>query len=657
MKLLSPRQVHLDFHTSGYIHGIGGDFDSEAFAKTFQEASVSSVTVFGRCHHGYLYYQSEAHPEIMHPYLERKNLMLEQIDALHAVGIRAPVYTTIQWDRYNAELHPEWLIRNEKGEHEGGPFTEPGFYQSLCVNTGYWDFLEAHMRELLTLLKGKTDGFFFDITGIRPCVCAACLGMMRKRGIDAKDPVALRNFAKESIDNFKGRMTALVREYSKDCTVFYNAGHIGPCTKASVDSYSHFELESLPSGAWGYLHFPLTARYARTLGKDYMGMNGKFHTEWGDFHSLKNLAALEFEVFRMLSFGAAASIGDQLEPRGILNPATYNLIGKVYKRVAQCEEWARPSVNVAEAAVITSEPSNGEFSLPESMMGAAQMLEELALQFDIIAPEADLSGYKLVILPEDLVADASLQSRLDAYTAAGGAIIACAKGGMDAQGNYPACFGAASLEENENYPDFVIAEGLLTKDLESGNEYVIYKQGQRIAPKGAKTILEARGPYFPRKGDKFCSHRYTPSAKGEKYPAALQNGNVILFAHPLFEQYRHNAPHWCKQLMDNAISLLLPKRMVKHDGPSFISVNLLGQPEHKRVNAHVLSYVPQRKSAAIDIIEERIKLRNVRFEFNLPGKVIKQARMVPEGVSLAIEGNAVIVPEIDGYGIVELVWE
>ena len=49
-------------------------------------------------------------------------------------------------------------------------------------------------------------------------------------------------------------------------------------------------------------------------------MTGKFHTSWGDFHSLKNVAALEFEAFRMLSFGFACSIGDQLEPCGRLNP-------------------------------------------------------------------------------------------------------------------------------------------------------------------------------------------------------------------------------------------------------------------------------------------------------------------------------------------------
>lgn len=46
------RQIHLDYHTSEKILGIGADFDPEAFAATLQKARVNSITCFGRCHHG-----------------------------------------------------------------------------------------------------------------------------------------------------------------------------------------------------------------------------------------------------------------------------------------------------------------------------------------------------------------------------------------------------------------------------------------------------------------------------------------------------------------------------------------------------------------------------------------------------------------------------
>lgn len=653
MTQLSPRQVHLDFHTTELIGGIGSRFDAKEFARTFKDASVSSATVFARCHHGWLYYDSKKFPELVHPGLVNRNLLADQVRAMHAEGVRAPVYITVQWDYHSATTRPEWLIRKQDGSHEGGPFMEPGFYQSLCVNTGYADFLKEVTKEVCELLHGELDGLFFDIVGIRPCWCAACRKEMKEKGIDAADETQVQAFARMVLDRFKLDMTEFVRQYDKDCTIFYNAGHVGPCTRDSVDAFTHFELESLPSGGWGYLHFPVTARYARKLGLDCMGMTGKFHTSWGDFHSLKNVAALEFEAFRMLSYGFACSIGDQLEPNGALNPATYRLIGKVYGPFAEREQWARPSSPLVEAAVLTSENPLYEHRMPNSILGAAQLLDELALQFDILDETMPLDGYKLVVVPDDFTTSDEMQSKLDAFVKAGGRVLACHKGGLGADGKYPACYQAKYLGDMAVYPDFIIAQGELAKGLEADNEYAIYQQGASIAPDGCKTVLTARAPYFKREGDRFCSHRYTPSAKGEPYAAAVANGSVILFAHPLFSQYRDNAPLWVKKLVANALDQLLPGRLVRHDGPSTVSVQLLNQPEKNRVCAHILSYIPVRKSATIDIIEERTAARNLTLRLNLP-KAVTSARLVPENVELTVRDGAVTVPEVDGYAIVEL---
>jgi hypothetical protein len=650
---LSPRQVHLDFHTSEKIPDIAADFDPVSFANTVKAASISSMTVFARCHHGWLYYPSKSFPQLIHPNLKRPNLLLEQIRALHDVGIRAPIYITVQWDYRSANEHPEWLLRKRDGSHEGDSFTKPGFYQSLCINTGYYEFLAAHTREICELLGDELDGVFFDIVGIRPCLCSTCLSKMRQAGIDVSDDEAVRIFAKESMVHFKAKMTELIRSINKACTIFYNAGHVGPCTTSSAKSYTHFELESLPSGSWGYLHFPVTAKYARKLGKDCLGMTGKFHTEWGDFHSLKNQAALEFECFRMLSYGFACSIGDQMEPFGVLNPSTYKLIGNVFSAYAVYEEWGRPSIPLVEAAIVTPEIENEEFRIPESIMGAVQMLDELSLQYDVIDKNMDFTMYRLIILPDDLMVEEDFQERLDVYVKNGGKVISCGKGGLSYHKEYPACFGLDYMGSAEKYPDFILAEGLLADGLESGNEYVIYRRGEDLRPNGAKSILNARAPYFSREGNYFCSHRYTPSAKGETYPVAFQNGNVMVFSHPLFTQYRENAPFWCKKLIANAIDHLLPSPLVRHNGPSTVTISLLHQPEKHRINVHVLTYIPVRKSATIDIIEERTKVAGLTLTLNLPYD-IKTANIVPQGESLSIKDQQITIPEVNGYCVIEL---
>ena len=87
------RQVHLDFHTSPHIPEVGVDFDPDEFVGTLQAAHVNSVTVFGRCHHGYSYYPTKV--GTVHPHLKRPDLLGEMIEACHKAGIRVPIYVTV----------------------------------------------------------------------------------------------------------------------------------------------------------------------------------------------------------------------------------------------------------------------------------------------------------------------------------------------------------------------------------------------------------------------------------------------------------------------------------------------------------------------------------------------------------------------------------
>ena len=84
------RQIHLDFHTSEEIAGIGAEFDPDEFASTLEKARVNSITCFARGHHGWIYFDSVKFPERKHPYLTR-NLLKEQIEACHARDIRVPI--------------------------------------------------------------------------------------------------------------------------------------------------------------------------------------------------------------------------------------------------------------------------------------------------------------------------------------------------------------------------------------------------------------------------------------------------------------------------------------------------------------------------------------------------------------------------------------
>ena len=175
------RQIHLDFHTSEAITGIGSKFDPDEFADTLEQARVNSITCFARGHHGWIYYDSQTHPERIHPHLER-NLLVEQIEACHARDIRVPVYTTVQWDHLTATQNPDWLCLNEDGSYQGNGMYEAGFYRRIALNSPYMNFLKAHVADIFACLPA-VDGFFFDIVhSVPPTARSGRRGPCKKPG-------------------------------------------------------------------------------------------------------------------------------------------------------------------------------------------------------------------------------------------------------------------------------------------------------------------------------------------------------------------------------------------------------------------------------------------------------------------------------------------
>ena len=451
---------------------------------------------------------------------------------------------------------------------------EAGFYAKLCLNTPYVDFLKAHVNEMFALLPA-VDGLFFDIVQDQDCSCSACRQEMLAQGIDPSCDAERLAFGQEVTDRFKQAMSAHVRGHSQDSTIFYNSGHVGPRQRTTGDTYSHWELESLPSGGWGYMHFPLSQRYARTTGHDSLGMTGKFHTSWGDFQSYKNAEALQFECFQMLALNAKCSIGDQLHPTGRLDQATYDLVGPVYREVASKEPWCRGARPLTDIGVFTLEEFTGE-RLTAETVAAVRMLQEGGHQFDVVDSETNWDGYRLLILPDAVTLDQSQARKVSDYLAGGGKLIASFESGLTPDlsdfalpawgvrktGDGPVD-GHGDLVRGRNFPkgdyvDYLRAEGALAGGLRN-TDYVMYIRGLEIAAAESTEILARIAPaYFDRTWRQFCSHRQTPSSGQPAGPAATRSGDVIYFVHPIFRQYHQNAPRWCKQLLLNALQMLLP---------------------------------------------------------------------------------------------------
>ena len=268
------RQVHLDFHTSEKIDGIGSCFSKEQFQDALKRGHVNSITVFSKCHHGWAYHPSEANE--MHPGL-KFDLLDAEIKAAHEIGVKTPVYLSAGFDEKIAHKHPEWL-RRPKDDRIGWEY--PGFHE-LCMNSPYLDYLIAQIEEVVR--NYDCDGIFLDIVGVRTCWCQNCVKTLLDEGKDPYNDENARELGERVYQNYTRRVREAVDKIKPGLPVFHNSVHIIRGRRDLADVDSHLELESLPTGGWGYDHFPLSAAYSRTLGKNFLGMTGKFHTTWGEF--------------------------------------------------------------------------------------------------------------------------------------------------------------------------------------------------------------------------------------------------------------------------------------------------------------------------------------------------------------------------------------
>jgi len=298
--------------------------------------------------------------------------------------------------------------------------------------------------------------------------------------------------------------------------------------------------------------------------------------------------------------------------------------------------------------------------VPAAAAGAVRILQEGGHQFDVLDTSADLSPYRVIILPDVIPCTPAFAARLQAYVDSGGSVLATGHSGLTPQGDAFAlsALGVRLVGEAPYSPDFILPSGDIGRGLPP-TEHVMYLRGLQVAPDGGEVLAQTVVPYFNRTWEHYCSHRHTPSSGQLGYPAIVRRGRVIYMAHPVFTQYQQNAPRWVKTLVLNALDMLLPDPLVRHAGPSTVTTALNEQPAQGRAVLHLLHYIPERRSQDIDVVEDVIPLYALGVTVRIPpGRRIARVRLVPQGTVLPSEEEdgrvAFVVPEVCGHQMVAL---
>jgi hypothetical protein len=653
---LRYRQIHLDFHTSEHIPGIGSAFDPDQFVSTFKAANVDSVTIFAKCHHGWSYYPTKVGAP--HPNLSRPDLMGDMVKALSAADIECPIYISVQWDERNARLHPEWRVRSAT-ENRFDPDQLQAGWHTLCLNhKAYRDELLEQTREVAR--NYETQGIFFDIILAPDCVCAECLASMEAHGLDPENPADRLKNDEWVNERFRSETSAALREEFPDLRIFYNCGHIHKQGPQRFAPYSHLELESLPTGGWGYDHFPSSARYAATLGFDFVAHTGKFHTSWGEFGGFKHPDALEYECAQMVALGSKCLVGDQLHPNGAINPDTYRSITAAYARIAKLEPFLEGARQVSEIAIVSAEHFNpGGARNHESDDGAAQMLQELKLPFDVIDRSARFEDYRLLILPDAIGLDAATASRLADYVRSGGRAILSDRSGLDAGGSPLASLDlgfAASGEQVGYEPSYLVADvGALPGLTET--PFVMYGKARTIEATSGTVLAEISPPYFNRSYKHFSSHQHAPDNPDAARlgPGVVEHGGMAYVAYPIFAMYHAMGQPLYKYLVRDLVERLMPNPVIRTDLTSSGRATLVEQAERRRHILHLLFAAPQVRGQSVPNGEGGTRVMEMIEDVQSIGPVSAKVRLpqAPSRVYDALSGADVPFEDAGGgyYGV------
>ena len=670
MHKLRYRQIHLDFHTSEAIKGIGSKFDTKQFQQALQIGHVNSITCFAKCHHGWSYYDSKISP--MHPHLTF-DLLRSQFESCKEIDVNVPIYISAGFDEYAARSHPEWVYYAIDNEERATRSPLNAQWKRLCFNSPYVDYLCSQIQEVVMLFP-NCDGIFLDIINQFDCGCKYCISWMEENGLDATNPSDRKKCIDQALVNYYEKTTHAIRSISPGMPIFHNSGHIQRGKKDILKYLSHLELESLPTGGWGYDHFPLSAKYCINLPFEKLGMTGKFHTTWGEFGGYKHPNALMYECASMIAYGTKCSVGDQLHPLGSMDMTTYRSIGQAYEYVQKCESFCDDVENIAEIAILSAQSTlKGDRHVgSDPDIGAARILLESHFLFEVVDQEMDFSKYGLLVLPDVLNISPELKLKLDQYLENGGKLLMTGQSGIDLDSGKPVFdIGAELYGKNEYCPDYLMPIKDVSPEFVT-DPMVMYMSSQKMKVTDGESLGKIYNPYFNRAYNHFCGHRHAPYDPGSgDYDCGVINGNICYLAHPLFSLYRGVGSVVCKDYVVNIIKILLGESKIRTNLPSTARITMMHQLAEKRYLVHLLyantinrggpmkleSGTVSGESRSVEVIEDLVPLHDTEIKI-ITNKKINRVVLQPQGVELefhpTVNGIEFCIDKFSCHQIVEL---
>ncbi len=458
----SRQRMLVDMHIPDHDRRFLQSYDPAALIDQLAATGADGLMLYVQSHTGLCLWPTVTGQQ--HRALAGTDPVARVLERAEHHGLPACAYYSVQFNNWAAQRHPDWRLQPAAEALIGGGLLQRARYGLCCLN--HPDYRRFVFDQLAEVVTGYAfDAVFFDMLWwMSVCVCRHCrerclaeTGRALPETIDWFDPGWCRFQAAR--ERWVAEFAIAIREHVRRL-------------RPGTDVYLNFAL--------GLANWTRGVGFASAQGHDFLG--GDFYggaaeqllvsrlmlnlspgqpvefmttvaANLAEHEQLKPARTLALQNLTATAFGAAFLMIAALDPDGGINPAAL-------ERCRDGFAQARPFLDcvggepVEDIAVHCSDASkmsftdNGKplaeapfdtpFEYPhlKALTGVCAKLQRAHLPFGVITRRqlADLSRYRVVVLPDVLRMDQGEVSAIREYVRGGGRVYASAHTSLTGSG-------------------------------------------------------------------------------------------------------------------------------------------------------------------------------------------------------------------------------
>ncbi len=663
------RRAVIDMHISDWDPRFLSQFDADQYVEALRRARVQSVDLYVQSHTGLFNYPTKVGKQ--HANLAGRDIVAEVIERCRQHGIAVVLYTSLIFDRWAFDTHPEW-----RGcDADGNEFGRNSRYGVVCPNSPYRDYVRAWVEEMCQ--RYEFDGARFDMTfwpGI--CYCTHCrrrweeeVGGEMPRVVDWTDErwVMFQRKREQWLAEFAGIATSTVKRLRPNASVEHQASTY-PAIWGTGVSYPLVAHNDFLQG--DFYGDAVQGSFVRKLLDELTpnrpcAFETSLSLSLGEHTGRKPEPLLEAKASAAMADNTSFTFIDGIDPIGTLNLDVYNRMGRMFDRLMPLYDELGGE-RVADVGIYYSLDSkfdmrdngrsvtdlSGRDTHTSAAVDVARAFMRQHILYTVITANAldQLERFRVIVLPNVHHLSPREADALREYVRQGGAI--------DASGDT-----SLVTTDGRRQPDFQLADVFgasvvqadwmdyihyLAPTPAGSEEFAGWSQKYPPMARGygfrirahddaevlATTTLPWRGTDPTQFASIHCDPPWEPTHQPEVVCHRFGRGQAVYSATPL--EMEENL----RDVFVRLIRRLCPTPAVETNAPAPVEVTLFHQPERLRYRLSLINFQHDLPN---------IPVEGIRIRLRLPHKVTA-VRKLPEGTPMRFrrqrDGVAFTVPKL-----------